>query len=650
LSDFDKENGLMSEYGYAGTILKVDLSSGDVGRLPTADYAGRFLGGRGIAAKLFWDMVPPGTRPFEAANCIVITSGPLDGFPGFAGCRWQVCSISPEMDPESFSYANLGGSWGAWLKYAGYDGIVITGKAERPAYLYLDSDVVKIRDASHLWGRTATDTEDILKAELGASVRSLEIGPAAENMVVFSNILASDLASGSSGLGSVFGAKKLKAIAVRADEKIRPTAADPERLRLLARRVREMRDKNWEPYPEYERFGRFTACYGCIAGCSRRVYRAENGREFKWFCQAALAYVGPAEKYAEESAEVYRMAARLNDKYGLDSVVMEPLVNWIIRCYENGILSEEETGLPLSKIGSAEFIETLVRKIAFREGFGDVLAQGTIRAAATTGRGSEKLISASNIATTASEKTDYDPRYMLANVILYATEPRRPIHSLHTTSRQLNRWLNWLDKAEDAFVSTEIMRDIAEKYWGSADAADFSTYEGKALASKTIQDYNCVKESLIICDLTWPIFEVHSPDREMRCCTLESQIVSAITGRDLDEAGLMTIGERIANLQRAVMLRQGRPGREGDRILDYYHEEPLNGAFFSEEALAPGPGGEIITRKGAVIERDKFEQLKDEYYRRRGWDVPTGLPTTAGLERLDLADIARDLKERGLAV
>ena len=234
----------MSEYGYAGKILKVDLSNGDIGLLPTAKYAGRFLGGRGIAAKLFWDMVPPGTHPFDAGNGIIITTGPLDGFLGFAGCRWQICSNSPEMDPESFSYANLGGSWGAWLKYAGYDGIVITGKADRPVYLYLDSGEVEIRDAAHLWGRTSTDTEDTLKAELGASVRTLEIGSAAENMVVFSNVFASDLASGSSGLGSIFGAKKLKAIAVRADEKIRPVAADPERVRLLTRRVREMRDKN----------------------------------------------------------------------------------------------------------------------------------------------------------------------------------------------------------------------------------------------------------------------------------------------------------------------------------------------------------------------------------------------------------------------
>jgi aldehyde:ferredoxin oxidoreductase len=554
------------------------------------------------------------------------------------------------MDPESFSYANLGGSWGAWLKYAGYDGIVIRGKAERPVYLYLDSGKVEIRDAAHLWGRTSTDTEDTLKAELGAGVRTLEIGPAAENLVVFSNVFASDVASGSSGLGSIFGAKKLKAIAVRADEKIRPVAADHEKLRRLATRVREMREKNWEPYPEHEILGRFTACYGCIAGCSRRVYQAENGRDFKSFCQAAMAYLGPALKYAEQGAEVFRLAARLNDKYGLDSMVMEPLVNWIIRCYAAGILTEEETGLPLSKIGSAEFIETLVRKISYREGFGDVLAQGTIRAAATIGRGSEKLISASGIATTGSEKSDYDPRYMLANALLYATEPRRPIQSLHTTSRQLNRWLNWLDRAEDAFVSTEILRDIAEKYWGSASAADFSTYEGKALAAKTIQDYNCVKESLIICDLTWPIFEVHAPDKNMRCCTLESQIVSAITGRNLDEAGLMTIGERIANLQRAIILRQGRPGRKGDKIMDFHHEEPLRGAFFSEKALAPGPGGKIITRNGEIVERNKFEQLKDEFYRLRGWDVSTGLPTVAGLERLDLADIARDLKARGLAV
>ena len=329
---------------------------------------------------------------------------------------------------------------------------------------------------------------------------------------------------------------------------------------------------------------------------------------------------------------------------------MQPLVTWLSDCYAAGILTEAETGLPLSKLGSIEFIETLVKKISFREGFGDILAQGTVKAARTIGRGSDQYISRAGIATPGSEKGDYDPRYMLANALLYATEPRRPIQMLHAMARPIMRWMNWLEGGDNAFLSSGIMKDIAEKYWGSAAAADFSTYEGKALASKTIQDYSYIKESLIICDLVWPIHEVHSPDKNMRCCTLESQIVSAITGRNLDESGLFNIGERNANLQRAILLRDRWPGRDGDKLMDYLFEEPLEGIYFSPQAPAPGPDGKVISRNGEVVDREKFEQLKDEYYQLRGWDVATGLPTVAKLEQLELGDIALVLKENGLAV
>jgi aldehyde:ferredoxin oxidoreductase len=327
---------------------------------------------------------------------------------------------------------------------------------------------------------------------------------------------------------------------------------------------------------------------------------------------------------------------------------MQPLVEWLRQCYIAGILTEAETGLPLSEIGSAGFIETLIRKISFREGFGDVLAQGTVKAAVIIGRGSDRFISSVGIATSGGEKSDYDPRYILANALLYATEPRRPIQMLHASARPITRWINWLEKADNAFLSTDIIRDIAKKYWGSAAAADYSTYEGKALASKTIQDYSYAKESLIICDFAWPIHEVHSPDKNMRCGTLESRIVSAITGRKLDESGLFNIGERIVNLQRAIMLMEGWPGRKGDKLMDYLYKEPLEGVYFSADCLAPGPGGKVISRKGEVVGREKFEKLKDEYYQLRGWDISTGFPTFAKLEKLELGEVARVLKENHL--
>ena len=154
----------MTEFGYTGTILKIDLSGQKITRLNTAEYAERFLGGRGIAAKIYWDETTPETGALDPENRLIFITGPVAGFTRFSGCRWQICGKSPEMEPETFSYANLGGSWGAWLKYAGYDGIVVAGQAPGPVYLYIDSEGrVEIRNADHLWGRDTIETQEILQ-------------------------------------------------------------------------------------------------------------------------------------------------------------------------------------------------------------------------------------------------------------------------------------------------------------------------------------------------------------------------------------------------------------------------------------------------------------------------------------------------------
>ena len=230
----------MPDFGYGGEILKIDLSDGKINKLPTADYADKYIGGRGIAARLYWEMVPPHAKASDPDNCLICASGPVAGFPGFAGCRWVACGKSALMEPESFSYSNLGGSWGVRLKYAGYDGIVVQGKSEKPLYLVIHDGKVEIKDASHLWGKTTFETIDLLKAELGKGVSVLTIGPAAENAVVFATIFAEQGASGSGGIGSTMGSKNLKAIVVAGDK--RPVAADPAALSQLADRVRKMRD------------------------------------------------------------------------------------------------------------------------------------------------------------------------------------------------------------------------------------------------------------------------------------------------------------------------------------------------------------------------------------------------------------------------
>ncbi len=636
----------MTEFGYAGEILKVDLSDGKITRLPTADYADRFPGGKGIAAKLYWDMVPPQAKAFDPANCLICTSGPVAGFTGFASSRWLACGKSAAGNPEAFCYGNLGGSWGNRLKYAGYDGIVVQGKAEKPVYLFVHDGTVEIRDASHLRGKSAFEASDSLKAELGKAVSVLTIGQAAENLVVFATLLADEGASGSGGIGSVMGSKMLKAIAVAGGKK--PKAADPERLSKLAEHVRTLTRGPLPPF-WWVIPGRTKtqACHGCGIGCTRQSYVDEKGNRFKCFCQQIDIYRRPAERYYNGWNEVILLAMRLCDQYGLDASVMQAMIEWLIRCYKEGVLRDEDTGLPLSKIGGPEFIEALTRKIALREGFGDMLAQGTIKAAEAVGGRARDLISYS-VMNSSNEVKDYDPRLVLHNALLIATETRRPLQQVHEASGFLIGWLDWLDGMEGAHLSPEVISKIADRYWGSAAAADYSSYEGKALAAKNIQDRTYAMESLILCNARWPMLYNPLTENNVLGPDLASQIFSAVTGRESDEGEMDRTGERAFNLQRAILMRQGWGGREGDRLLDYLHDEPMQYLRFNRKCIVPGKDGEVTSRKGGVVDRAEFEKMKDEYYELRGWDVASGRQTKAKLEELQLGDIAADLESRGL--
>jgi aldehyde:ferredoxin oxidoreductase len=635
----------VSEFGYAGEILKIDLSDGNITKLSTADYADRFLGGRGIAARLYWEMVPPEAKAFDAENCLIYITGPVTGFNRLAGCRWQVCGKAPVMEPETFSYANLGERWGSYLKYAGYDGLVVLGKAHKPVYIYIHNGAIEIRDASPFWGKSAFEVSDSLKGELGREVSVLTISPAAENLVSFATMLTDDGASGASGLGSVMGSKKLKAIVVAGDR--RPLAADPERLSHLADRILQIRKFTWKDWlDDIPGRTRLRACYNCGLGCFRKSYEAD-GKRYKYFCQATHVYAGQAMRYGGDVSEVTLLGARLCDRYGLDTTVMQPLIDWLAACYREGVLRDEDTGLPLSKIGSAEFIEALTRKIAYREDFGDLLSQGTLKAAEWVGGKAPELLNV-HVITSAGETRDYDPRLILTNGLLYATEPRRPINQLHETSHSLWLWCKWTRKEEDAFLSYNDFLNVGKNFWGGAAAADYSTYEGKALAAKKIQDRTHAKESLILCDFLWPIIWVRFADDHTGDPAMESRVLSAITGKEIDETGLNKIGERIFNLQRAIRLRQGWGGRQEDRLLDYLHDEPLKFVFFNPDCIVPGKNGEAVSRKGARIDRPDFENLKSEYYQLRGWDVASGLLTEKKLQELELADVAADLKPRGL--
>jgi aldehyde:ferredoxin oxidoreductase len=636
----------MAGNGYAGEILKVDLSAGTTERLRTADYAEKFLGGKGIAIRLYWEMAPPQAGAFDPENILVCVNGPVAGFPGFAGNRWLACGKTAAGELETFSWGNLGGTWGVRLKYAGYDGIVVRGKAERPVYLFVHNGEVEIRDASHLWGKNAFETGDALKVELGQEVSVAAIGQAGERLVAFSNIITDEGASGSGGVGSIMGSKNLKAIAVAGDRK--PEAADPERLRELAGFVHELtKGPPMGGFPwDLPGRTRQQACYGCGIGCPRGSY-SENGRRYKLFCQQTDIYRRPALKYYNGWNDVVLLATRLCDGYGLDCSAAQAMIEWIIGCYKHGILTEENTGLPLSKIGSQEFIEILTRKIAYREGFGDLLAQGTIKAAAAIGGKAKELISYSVMNRT-GELRDYDPRLVLHNALPIATEPRKPVQPDHEPISLLFVLLSQGGWASDKKQAAEITRQITNRFWGSTESGDYTTYAGKALAAKRMQDRSYALESLVLCNSRWPMIAMSPEKNAIGGPALAARIFSAITGREMDELEMERIGERIFNLQRAALIRQGWGGRSGDILLKHQHEEPIQYLRYNRECKVAGQDAGITSRKGEVVVREEFEKMKDEYYALRGWDASSGLQTRAGLAGLQLEDAADDLEKRGL--
>ena len=193
-----------NEFGYAGKILNVDLSTRTMTEVPTAMYADKFIGGLGMATKIWWDGFKQQVGALEPENRVIFITGPLAGLPGLAGSRWLICGKAPEVQPENFCSTSAAGSWGAYLKFAGYDAIVVQGKSDKPVYLLIQDGVAELKDAHTLWGRDTFEVRGILKREYGQSIRVAAIGPAGENMIPFANIIADEDSVGAGGFGAVF--------------------------------------------------------------------------------------------------------------------------------------------------------------------------------------------------------------------------------------------------------------------------------------------------------------------------------------------------------------------------------------------------------------------------------------------------------------
>jgi len=634
---------MTSKNGYAGKILKVDLSTGSSETISTFAYTDRFLGGRGVATKIYWDEVSPETGAFDGDNRLILSLGPLAGISALGGSRWGIYAKSPFPSREHFCYGNLGGFFGAELKFAGYDGLVVRGKAEQPVTLSIHDDDIRLIPAENLWGKSTVEAMETLKNTPDIKGRVMTIGPAGENCVPFATIFADGDASCSGGLGAVMGSKNLKAVTVKGSHR-RVEFADPDALRMIEKQLRGYKRGNVKVWGmDFMAHGPKTKklpCYGCMAHCLRVRYTADNGKSGKFMCQSRFFYMAHAWGYYGEENDVPFLANRICDEYGIDTWSVQAIMEWLLLCFSAGVLTEKESGLPFSKAGSLEFIQVLVRQIAEKQGIGELLKSGTAAAAHDLGKEAAALL---------NHNDPYDPRYCTVNTLLFPFETREPIQQLHEAGLVLSQWSSWAKGVEEAHISSKVVEGIARRFWGGKDAGNFSTLRGKAEAAKRIQHRQYAKECIGLCDWMFPVIDIPNGEDHVGDPALESRIVSAAVGKNISEEELNQVGERVFNLQRAILVREGHEPLAEDVLPKEWHDKPLETHVADPDCIVPGKGGKIVSRIGERLDRPSFEKLREDFYRLRGWDVPSGLQSVKSLNQLSLPEAARDLAARGLA-
>jgi aldehyde:ferredoxin oxidoreductase len=420
-------------YGYAGRILDVDLTNGEINKTPLdGEYAQKLLGARGLMTKLLWDRIKPDTQGFSPDNLIMFFTGPLTGL--LSGNRTIVRFKSPLTSTSTglnlMGHTSTGGNWGPELKYAGFDGVIVKGKAEEPVYIYVNDGDAEIRSAKHLWGRSIFETEVTLKKEIDPFVRVLQIGPAGEKLVRYACINQEYFYSASRcGGGAVMGSKMLKAIAVRGTLEIPVDNIDEllELEEILHPRLRSDETyvygrrrwgsttanvsssdsstgplKNWrEAYwgDDIERGGplqwearcrvKNRGCFGCPTPCNQLGIIREGpwAGTFDIPDYDSTDLIHPNCMVTDHNG-VYALSSFL-DSVGMDSISTGNTLSWVMECYEKGILTKKDLGGVELTWGNVPAMFQMVKKIVKREGIGDLLAEGIRIASEKIGKGSE---------------------------------------------------------------------------------------------------------------------------------------------------------------------------------------------------------------------------------------------------------------------
>jgi aldehyde:ferredoxin oxidoreductase len=627
-------------FGWAGKILFIDLTSGSISHKPTTDYAIQdYIGGLGLNTRIFWDLGCPAVEAFHPDNPLIISTGPLAGTYGPFG-RAEICSIAPQAYPqELFTYSSFGGRFPSEMKFAGYDGIVITGKAKAPVYLSIRDGEVEIKSAEDIWGvDTYEAQQNLLRREPGAAMTV--IGPAGENRSRIAVILSeTKFACGGGGFGGVMGSKNLKAIAVRGSGSV--NIANPEEFIQLTK-LYSAENKNirqgttWRgPYMsseglqqlyEQKYYQKQTGCYGCPKQCHSIHYVPGIGIGA---CSCLNWQWSPG--YSNNPKDIWE-ANQLIQKIGINSGEIIPgLPLWLKTAYKTGILSTKEVedvlGLPApawlgGKTSDHDFMHIYFNRIASGE---SPYSDGAARVVAHFAphlKHTEELQSLYHQLYTAR---GYSFHHLdnLGSVLHWATDTRDPQDSCH----------------EYKNATPEAMRHFGLMPYDDYQTLDISktVYEGAEKVTAWVQVNQCLKNSLPICEW-YSAFSSFLYPPEMDTRIFDSKILTAVTGINTDTETLARIGERAWTLRRAIMVKRENRTRKDDTIYAPYFEKAIT---------CEGGGGRATGLVMGPVDRAKFESLKDRYYELMGWDTKTGWPQRARLAALGLTDVADKLETEG---
>jgi len=627
-------------YAYAGIILRINLSNGQVKTEPTSRYAKDWIGSTGIATKILYDELRPWVTPYDPANKIVFGCGTLVGTPMPGACKMSASTLGPRTGGWA---SGLADSYVAGeLKCAGYDIVVIEGRAAKPVYLWIEDDKIEIRDALHLWGKDTWQTLDSLRTELNdQSLHVLSIGPAGENLVRGACIIQDRArAFGRCGTGAVMGSKNLKAIVARGTRAVK--VADPERFMQLVHDLRD-RFRNAEGVEEMRRYGtlrlfpikntiyknfqetsfpeeyarqidprRSVEKYevarqnfpGCAIGCGRHLhitdgpYAGLKTESSQWETVTSVQ----ARCAIEEPTFLFKANALCN-QLGLDVDAAGGAIGWAMECYERGILTEKDTdGIQLNW-GNADGVLKLIENMVYRRGFGDILAEGCARAADIVGR---------------------DSAYYAMHIKgqdQYEICRGNPVWALGatTSTRGGGHTTGSVDIRPSEVGKIKMLFKIP-------GVEDSSGYAGKAQMVAAMEVVHRMANSLGIChfNTVWGNLDfVGLPDM--------AAVYSAATGWPTSTADLQLAGERQLNLEKAFNLRFTSFGRRDDLPPARAMAEPI-------------PTGR---QAGWKMDAERYNHMLDEYYTLHGWDRNTSYPTRPALAAVGLDSVADDLEKIG---